>query len=273
MFRIYAGLTDAKAKAMVRKTLFVHGRAVCPVCKVRRRFKTLSDDRYFCGRCRKKYSLKQLAGFSGAKLSWPQILVLGRAFIKNYTLESARDASAVSYPTVRRYYELLREKAAKFTKERTGFLSGRVAIDACYIGKRKNNNQAVVLGVVQENYENLAFRIVREEDQGYVEKFLYDTTTPWSHVIHDGHTAYKDLSWTGVTHEAEIHELGQFKKTVPIERIWALLRTRLRRTYHHVWKEKLPGYLAEFRFKFLYRSTGKNQQEFLQFLTLPAPNA
>lgn len=273
MFRIYADLTDAKAKALVRKTLFSHGCAKCQACKVRRRFKTLGDSRYFCGKCRRKYSLKQLAGFSGSKLSWSQILVLCRAFIKNYTLESAQDAAAVSYPTVRRYYGVCREKAATYTRVRAPFLSGRVVIDACYIGKRRNNNQAVVLGVVQENYTNLAFRIVREEDQGAVEKFLYDTTAPWSHVIHDGHTAYADLSWTGVTHEAEIHELGRFKKTCPIERIWALLRTRLRRTYHHVWKEKLPGYLAEFRFKFLYRSTGKNQQEFLQFLTLPAPNA
>lgn len=273
MFRVHAGLTDAKAKALVRQTIFKHGCAKCLTCQVRRRLKTLADGRYFCGQCRKKYSLKQLAGFEGSKLNWSQIVVLGRAFIKNYTLESARDAGAVTYPTVRHFYDLMREKAAKYTEDRTSFLNGVVVIDGCYIGKRRNHNQAVVLGVVQKDYRNIAFRIVPEEDQGSVEKFLYDTTTPWSHVIHDGHAAYADLSWTGVTHETEIHELGQLKKTCPIERIWALLRTRIRRTYHHVWKEKLPDYLAEFRFKFLYRSTGKNQQEFLNFLTLPAPTA
>lgn len=185
----------------------------------------------------------------------------------------AQDVTGLSYPTVRRYYALFRRKGRKYMEDHTSFLKGEVAIDACYVGKKRNGNQAVVLGVVQKNYQNLAFRIVPEEDQGYVEKFLYDTTVPWAHVIHDGHDAYGGLEWTGVTHEADIHAWGQFKKSCPIERIWALLRTRLRRTYHHVWKETLPEYLTEFRFKFLYRSTGKNPQQFLNFLTLPAPSA
>lgn len=235
--------------------------------------KVLGDGRYWCGRCRKKYSLKQLAGLVGSRLTWQKIMLLGRCFLSNYPLAVAEDITKLSEPTVRRYYDLFRQKADKYTRDHASYLRGTVVIDACYVGKRKNNNQAVVLGVVEKDYGNLAFRIVPREEQGYVEKFLYDTTVPWAHVIHDGHLAYADLSWTGVTHEAEIHELGQLKKSCPIERIWALLRTRIRRTYHHVWKETLPDYLAEFRFKFLYRSTGKNQQQFLNFLTLPAPNA
>lgn len=273
MLTVHASWSAAKTAALIRQTIFSHGQAVCPACLVHKRFKTLKDGRYWCSDCRKKYSLKILAGFKGSKLSLETIALLCRCFLKNYPLNVAQDVTGLSYPTVRRYYSSFRKKAAQFMKERVTFLSGKVAIDACYIGHRRNENQSIVLGVVQRNYANLAFRIVAEEDQGCVEKFLYDTTNPWSHVIHDGHKAYEDLSWTGVTHEAEFHNLNQFKKTSPIERIWALLVTMLRRTYHHVTKEKLPEYLTEFRFKFLYRSTGKNQRQFLNFLTLPAPSA
>ncbi|MBU0649456.1 transposase [Patescibacteria group bacterium] len=233
----------------------------------------MKDGRYWCGRCRQKYSLKQLAGLKGSRLPLAKIALLTRCFLKNYPLAVAQDTTGLSYPTVRRYYDIFRLKANKYTLEHAQFLKGRIVIDACYIGKKRNNNQAVVLGAVEEDYTNLAFRIIPQEEQGYVEKFLYDTACPWSHIIHDGHKAYEDLSWTGVTHEAEIHELGQFEKSCPIERIWALLRTRIRRTYHHIWKEKLPDYLAEFRYKFLYRSTALNELSFLEFLTLPAPRA
>ena len=273
MFTIHASWSDAKTRTLIRKTIFVHGRADCPACKVRRRFKSLSDGRYWCGRCRRKYSLKQLAGFQGSKLNMEKIVLLTRCFLKNYPLMVAEDVTGLSYPTVRRYYDLFREKAAQYSQERGGYLKGQVVIDACYVGKKRNDNQAIVLGAVQADYANLAFRVVPDEDQGYVEKFLYDTTLPWSHIIHDGHQAYADLAWTGVTHETEIHELGQFKKTCPIERIWALFRTRIRRTYHHVWKEKLEDYLAEFHYKFLYQSPAREQQDLLQFITLPAPTA
>lgn len=273
MFTIHGSWSDAKCRSAIRNVLFINGCAQCPSCQVRRRFKTLKDGRYFCGRCRKKYSLKILAGCKGSKLPLATIALLCRCFLQNYPLMVAQDVTGLSYPTVRRYYALFRRKGKQYMDNRISFLKGEVAIDACYVGKRRNGNQAVVLGVVQTDYENLALRIVSEEDQGCVEKFLYDTTVPWAHVIHDGHTAYEGLDWTGVTHEAEIHAWGQFKRSCPIERIWALLRTRLRRTYHHVWKEKLPEYLAEFQFKFLYRSTGKNADSFLTFLTLSTPTA
>lgn len=266
--------TEAKSQSFVRKYLFKHGRAKCPCCKRERRFRTLGDGRYWCRQCRRKWSLKQLAGVRGSKLSFRQIATILYCFFNNHTLQAAMDMAGVSYPTARRYYDLMRYKADAFislhSKQK---LSGQVATDGCYVGKRRNNNQALVLGAVQIDYANLALRIVPQEEQGYVEKFLEDTVATGSHILHDGHLAYNDLSWCGYTHETEYHHLNQFTLTSAIERIWALFKTFLRRRYHHVTKEKLQDYLTEFQFKFLHKQTHKNPLKFAQFLFTPVPNA
>lgn len=266
--------TEAKTKAFIRRELFSSGRCRCPCCGIIRRLSVLGDGRYWCGVCRRKWSLKQLCGVGGSKLTCRQVSMLLYCFLNNHTLQSAMDMAGVSYPTVRRYYDMMRRKAQTYVEKRqTKKLQGIVATDACYVGKQRNNNQAIVLGVVQSNYQDIAFRIVPEEEQGYVEKFLYDTTEKGAHIIHDGHHAYSDLTWCGYTHQTEYHNLNQFRFTSAIERIWALLKTFLRRRYHHITKEKLPGYLAEFQYKFLYRKTHKNQQQFAQFLFTPVPTA
>jgi transposase-like protein len=266
--------TEAKAKAFVRKHVFRHGRAGCPCCDRERRFRTLGDGRYWCRHCRRKWSLKQLAGVGGSKLLFRQIATLLYCFLGNHTLQAAMDMAGVSYPTVRRYYDLMRHKADAFVTLRSKKkLCGRVAADGCYVGKQRNNNQALVLGAVQEDYTNIALRIVPQEEQGYVEKFLYDTTAKGSHILHDGHKAYNDLDWCGYTHETEFHNLHRFVLTSAIERIWALFKTFLRRRYHHVTKQKLQGYLTEFHYKFLYKQTHKKPLQFAQFLLTPVPSA
>ena len=266
--------TEAKSRAFVRKHIFVHGRARCPCCEVFRRFRTLGDGRYWCRYCRRKWSLKQLSGLGGAKLSFRQIATVFYCFLGNHTLQAAMDMAGISYPTVRRYYDILRKKADVFIALRSKKkLCGNIAVDACYVGKQRNNNQAIVLGAVQHDYKHLALRVVPQEEQGYVEKFLEDTVQKNSHILHDGHLAYSDLDWCGYTHQTEYHKLNQFALTSDIERIWALFKTFLRRRYHHVTKEKLQGYLTEFQFKFLYKQIHKNPLTFAHFLTTPVPSA
>ena len=266
--------TEAKSRAFVRNYIFSHGRARCPCCDRMRRFRTLGDGRYWCRWCRRKWSLKQLSGLGGSKLSFWQIATILYCFLNNHTLQAAMDMAGISYPTVRRYYDILRRKANVFmvirSKEK---LVGDIVVDACYVGKQRNNNQAIVLGAVQYDYKHIALRIVPQEEQGYVEKFLYDTTAEGSHILHDGHKAYNDLDWCGYTHETEYHVLNQFVLTSAIERIWALFKTFLRRRYHHVTKEKLQGYLTEFQFKFMYKQIHKNPLQFAQFLITHVPSA
>lgn len=263
-----------KARSLVRKTVVRHGKAYCASCRCHRRMTVLGDGRYWCKICRTKRSLKQLAGFSGSKLSWKQIATITYCFVRNHTLEAVMDFAQVSYPTARRYYDILREKAALYVDTHALPPCGDMAMDACFVGKQKNNNQAVVLGVVTTDFTRLALDIVPQEEQGYVEKFLFDHVHHiGGHIRHDGHKAYNGLAWTGLSHSWEYHNKGQFELTSCIERIWALLKTFLIRRYHHVTKEKLPLYLKEFQFKFLHKSTGVFLLDYLQFLTLPVPTA
>ena len=70
----------------------------------------------------------------------------------------------------------------------------------------------------------------------------------------------------GYGHQRENHSKFQLKKSVPIERVWALFKTLIKRTYHHIWKEKLPEYLVEFRARFNHRQIVNIPANLLSYL-------
>lgn len=273
MNKVPQNLTEANIKSYVRETLFKKGHPICPECKRMKYFSVLNDGRYFCSKCRKKYSLKQLAGFEGSKLTWLQIFHLIHAFSKNFTLEVAMDKAKVSYPTARRYYSILREKCKNYFNFSDLYFGGETIADETFIGKKKTNNQSIVIGVVKSDYTKLALRIIPDREQDRVEKFLWDHVIPSSKVITDGHQSYQDIKWMGYKHEFEIHEHGEIIKTLPIERIWALLKRFMRRTYDHVWKENLDEILVEFQTKFIHREIFKNPLTAFVFFINSVPTA
>lgn len=265
--------SSAKVVASVRNILMPHGRPRCLRCQQRDRISGTADGRYWCGRCRRKWSLRQCCGFGGAKLGWDQIHRIGLAFSRSWPVAIAATTAGVSPPTVRRYYGLLRGKCAAWSHAFDGCLSGDICADESYVGRQRTGNQAIVIGAVNRAFTEVVFRIIRTVDQGTVEKFLYDTVAPWSQLTTDGHTAYADVTWMGFSHRFEIHERGEFSETCPIERVWALLKTFLHRTYHHVWRERLAEYLAEFRFKFMHPLVARSPLYYFRFLAFTAPTA
>ena len=128
-----------------------------------------------------------------------------------------------------------------------------------------------VMRAVSQEFTRLTLEVIPDREQDSIEGFLNRHIHPVSMIISDGNSAYNDIGWMGYSHENEIHEDGQFKKTVPIERIWGLLKTRLKRTYHHIHKENIEEYLSEFQSKFLTRKTINNPQDLAKILIKPVP--
>jgi transposase-like protein len=271
MFKLSDVPSEAKIKSLVRSLLFPKTKPNCLFCGKKHWMRYLRNDgRYFCGKCRKKCSLKQLAGFTGSRLTWQQIYHLIVCFYFNFPLRVSMVMSGLSYPTVRSYYRLIRQKMPNF---KDIYFAGQVIADEAYLGKRRTNNQVLIMGAVSQDFTKLALEVIPDREQDSIEGFLHKHIHPISMVISDGNPAYEDITWMGYGHDCEIHEKGRFKKTVPIERIWGLLKTRIRRTYHHIHKENIEEYLSEFQSKFLTRKTIKNPQDLAKILIKPVPTS
>ena len=271
MFKISEVPSEAKIKALIRSLLFPGTKPNCPVCSKKHWMRYLKKaDRYFCSRCRKKFSLKQLAGFTGSRLSWQQIYSLITCFYFSFPLKVARVVSGLSYPTVRSYYHCLRQKMPNFQDI---YFGGQVIADEAYVGWQKTNNQVIVMGAVSQDFSQLALEVIPDREQDSIEIFLNRHIHPVSLVISDGNPAYADIAWMGYGHDFEIHDHGQFKKTVPIERVWGLFKTHLSRTYHHIHKENIQEYLSEFQSRFLTRQTLKNPLDLAKILIKPVPTS
>jgi transposase-like protein len=255
--------TEKQAVKIIRKHL---GKIYCPKCGKKHYIRKLPEGRYYCKKCRYKFSLKTILGFKYSKLSYEQIVKLIHCFSKKYTLKSTMDIVLISYPTVREAYSRFRRLLPNDRYK----LAGDIITDVMYVGKRKTNNQALVSGAVNRDFTYVNLEIIPNQDQGTLEKFIYDNIEhKCSLITTDSHPSYDDIQWMGYGHQKENHSKFELKLSVPIERVWALFKTLIKRTYHHIRKETLPEYLVEFRARFNHKQIVNIPANLLAYLLNP----
>lgn len=263
-------LNNIKSKRFFRQSLGKHLK--CPKCGCQKYIHKLKgkDKRYFCTVCRYKFSLKTLAGFKHANLDYSQLYALVWCFSQNKTLKDAHDWSGASLGSIRARYAKLRQQLSGRLDQSQ--LWGHFICDESFMGRQKTGNQAIVMGAVSHDFKDLRLEVIKDQEQDSIEGFLTKHLDHTSLITSDGFSSYEDIEWLGYGHDFEVHDRGRFKKTVPIERIWGLFKTFITRTYHHIWKEKLPEYLVEFQFKFIHRQNIKNPLYLAKFLRPPVPD-
>jgi len=116
-------------------------------------------------------------------------------------------------------------------------LTGDVIVDKCFMDKPKTNHQVIIAGAVDRAFTQAKLKLVPDGEQATLEQFLLDRVSIPSLISSDAHPSYFDIEWYGYDRRIDNHAQGQLKKTCPVERLWALCKTFLRRTYHYVWKE------------------------------------
>jgi len=67
----------------------------------------------------------------------------------------------------------------------------------------------------------------------------------------------------GVIHKQDSHKKFEFHLTSKIEGLFGVLKTFIRRMYHHVSYEKLPEYLREFQARFSRKKYFKSVDNYL----------
>lgn len=265
-----ADVTETAARKKLRSNLGKH--IECPECKRKKYVRKMKgkDKRYHCTKCRYKFSLKGLLGFKHSNLKYQQIYHTLHCFGNNKSHKEVIDWTGVSYVTSRFNYSRIRVLIQPHLS--TEKLSGKFVCDECFVGKRRNDNQSIVMGGVSDDFQDLRLEIIPDREQDSIEGFLVKNYRPTSLIISDGLPSYHDIGWLGYGHECEIHEKDQLEKTVPIERVWGLFKTFYRRSYHHINKETLSEYLVEFQFKFIHRKNRSNPLYIAKILTKAVPD-
>jgi len=268
---LLTNLTETEAKKKLRSNLGSH--ITCPKCQRKNYVRRMKgkDTRYHCTKCRHKFSLKSVIGFEGSHLNYTQIYRVLYCFGNNKTHKDVMDWTGVSYTTSRFNYQRIRNKLELSLN--TDKLSGIFACDECFVGKRKTGNQALVMGAVDATFSDLRLSVIPDREQDSIEGFIDTHINTDSLIISDGLPSYGGLEYMGYAHDNEVHAKGQFEKTVPIERVWGLFKTFLRRNYHHINKETLPEYLVEFQFKFIHRKYRHNPLYIGKILINPVPRS
>ena len=259
--------TERQAVQLLRQKI---KRIYCPRCMRKRYVRSLpGGTRYYCQKCRYKFSFKVLLGLKNCKLTYMQIVKSIYCFSERKTLRTTMDMANISYVTARYVYSRFRNLLPQIT----GKLAGDVIVDECFIGKQKTENQVIVAGAVSRCGTYLKIQLVSDREQGTLEQFLVTHVRTDSLVTTDCLTSYGDIEWLGYGHQRDNHSKGQLKLSCPIERVWAEFKTLLRRTYHHIWKESIHEYLVEFEARFNHRHIVNNPSNLLTYLLNPVPSA
>jgi len=108
---------------------------------------------------------------------------------------------------------------------------------------------------VLESYE-----VYREDILNFVEKYIVSGSTVYT----DSYPSYRGIDRLFcVIHRRDSHKKFESRLTSEIEGLFGVLRTFIRRMYHHVSYEKLPEYLREFQARFSRKKYFKSVDDFL----------
>lgn len=175
------------------------------------------------------------------KISPQKLWCLIWCWQKKLNVQRVKELLHVSIPTIRRYYELFRDNLN--LEDHDIILKGKVQMDEMFV------KGGFIIGGKDIKKKQLKFYVRKKKypDKSDAMNFMYHHIQPGSVVCTDGSGIYRGCeNWWPVKHIKEIHSKFEFEITSEIEGIWGVLRTFIRRMYHHVTFKKLPKIVPEF---------------------------
>lgn len=230
----------------------------CPECFSRNVL--VYEKRYRCLKCKCKFSLLSHTWLSNMKISLQTFWLILWCWVVQIPVKQTMRLSGLSEVTVRHWFEVFRSKLP----QEQDILEHLVQLDEAYFGGRAT--KALFLGK-QIGTRKVAYRLidrfpVREDVWEFLETYIKPETT-----LHtDGASIYKKINnWWPVTHNIDIHKKFEFEKTSEIEGMFGVLRTFVRRMYHHVTADKLQSVVLEFCMRFSRPEMFESPREYLTF--------
>ena len=256
--------SEAKIRKYLREIIF--GQNIkCHACNSRNVY--AYENRYRCRKCRRSFSLLSGTYLNSLKLSWRTLWAILWCFCNRIPVKQAMNLTHLSNEAVRRAYDLFRRQIPGEYK----LLSQVVQMDeAFFFGKK---GKSLILAK-QIGTKELAYAIHSDTslNRSHASEFLFQNIQPRTRLQTDGGGIYEAIEkWWPVEHKVDIHRKFQFGLTSEIEGMFGVLRTFIRRMYHHVTPQKFPDYVREFCARFSSPQMFSSPNEFLAKTIRPVP--
>lgn len=254
-------LRDIPSQAKIRKFLkeILFGEHIfCPECRTRKITKV--RNRYWCKRCRIYFSLLSHTWLSNSKLTIEQVWVVLWCWTKQIPVKQTQDITTLSEKAVRHHFSLFR----KHLPEDTVLLEHIVQLDEAYFGGMLGF--ALLMGK-QKGTRKLAYTILPHNKPTKIDAhdFLREYVKEDIILATDGGIIYKDIAkYFSLTHTVDVHKKFEFTNTSEIEGMFGVLRTFIRRMYHHTTPKHFPEYMCEFYFRFCHPELFISPHEYLK---------
>lgn len=228
----------------LKKIIF--GKTVkCPDCGRQSYVKEIQRHKmYRCNKCHNRFSVTSMNWLKGMKISGRHLWALIWCWQNKINIQQAKTLTKLSIPTVRRYYELFRDN---LNLDFNVVLEGKVQMDEMFV------KGAFIIGAKDIIRKKIKLKVIykKSPNKSDAMNLIFNHIKPGSDLCTDGGSIYKGChNWWAINHKRDIHKKFQFGLTSEIEGTWAVLRTFIRRMYHHVTIQKLPKVVAEFEARF-----------------------
>jgi transposase-like protein len=258
-------LNQIPSESHIRKQLrkIIYGSHLfCPRCH--KRDIQVSENRYRCRRCRKPFSLLSGTWLSGMKLNLRTFYALLWCWVQKIPVLQTQKLCHVSEEAVYHWFRQFRIHVPELQP----ILTGTVQMDEAYF------RSLSLLMAKQVGTRKLVYQVIGKNSVNKTEatRFIFQTIEPKTKLHTDGAGIYQAIEqWWQVTRKVDIHKKFQFGLTSEIEGMFGVLRTFIRRMYHHVTPEYLPEYLAEFVMRFSHPELFDSPYDYLKKALPPVP--
>lgn len=232
----------------------------CPYCGRKRHVVVLNKNKLWrCRKCRRRFSLTSINWLKGMKISTTKLWMLIWCWQKKLAVFQTMELCQISIPTVRRYYELFRDNLQVNCDDI--ILEGEIQMDEMFV------KGAFILGAKDTIRKKIKLNVVikKSPQKHDAMNMIFQHVKPGSTLFTDGSKIYdKSENWWPIEHKSECHKKWEFTLTSEIEGLWGVLRTFIRRMYHHVTLKKLVKIVAEFEARFSHKELFNSPLDFLK---------
>lgn len=257
MYQLNQIPSDAQIRKYLRRLTF--GKNIyCPVCKTSHVM--VDHERYRCKRCRIRFSLTSHTWLNNMKLPLRQFWLLLYCWTIQIPVKQASTLSGLSGVTIYEWYEKLRRHLPADEQ----ILNHLIQLDEAYFGGKQGKAlfMAKEVGTRKLAYQLVPTSWVNRETAAW---FLEENVYPYAKLNTDGASIYKGIGkWWPVYHTRDIHRKFEFAHTSEIEGMFGVMRTFIRRMYHHVTPDKLAEVICEFCYRFSHPEMYGSPRHYLE---------
>lgn len=260
-------------------------RITCPECNYKHKFWQLSNDRWQCPRCKKKFGLLTDTSLSRTRFSLPEIYELLHWFELELTDRKIAQQVEVNYKRVHRLFTKVRKAILDYEQRSIKLLDQEVEVDETYFGadfhnRRKSNRKRLrkqgkvkrgrgsneikqaVFGIYERTDGVVYVKPVRDVSKETLQDIIKGKVSIETTIYSDTWRSYNGLKQEFEGHQRVNHREHQYKDGSAsingIEGFWGYAKERLLK-HHGMSPDNFLLYLKEIEFRFNHRHLDKEQ--------------